>query len=100
MVSLDDVTNRRPADPERVAEHKQRMLREIRAYRLRELREASDQTQVQLAAQLHVSQNRISTLERGDIDRTQVGTLRNYVTALGGTLRIEVEIDDQTYVVA
>ncbi|UKA60530.1 helix-turn-helix domain-containing protein [Arthrobacter sp. FW306-2-2C-D06B] len=42
-----------------------------------ELREASDLTQVELAARLHVSQNRVSRIEHGDMDRAaQVDTLR------------------------
>ena len=50
--------------------HKKRMLDEVRAYRLRELREANDLTQVELAALLHVTQNRISRIEQGDIERS------------------------------
>ena len=71
------------------------MLDEVRAYRLRELREVSELTQVELAELLQVSQNRISRLERGDIDRAQVDTLRKYVEALGGRLRVEVELGDE-----
>jgi transcriptional regulator with XRE-family HTH domain len=58
---------------------------------LRELREASHLTQVELAQRLDVSQNRVSRIEHGDIERVQVDTLRRYVEALGGTLRVEVE---------
>lgn len=35
-----------------------------------------------------VSQARISKIERGDISRNEVDTLRAYVTALGGQLEI------------
>ena len=35
-----------------------------------------------------VSQARISKIERGDISRNEVDTLRAYVTALGGRLEI------------
>ena len=55
----------------------------MRAYRLRELREQAAMTQVQLADALDVSQNRISRIENGDIERTQVDTLRKYVEAFG-----------------
>ena len=75
--------------------HKKRMLDEVRAYRLRELREVSELTQVELAELLQVSQNRISRLERGDLERTQVDTLRQYVEAVGGRLRVEVELGDE-----
>ena len=73
---------------------------EVRAYRLRELREASELTQVELAGRLHVSQNRVSRIEHGDIDRAQVDTLRKYVEALGGRLRVEVKLGDERIQIA
>jgi DNA-binding XRE family transcriptional regulator len=100
MTSIDDIKRRRPADENAIAEHRARLVQGVRAYRLRELREASQQTQVQMAARLHVSQNRVSALERGDIEHTQIETLRSYAEALGGRLRVEVQIDDETYTVA
>jgi transcriptional regulator with XRE-family HTH domain len=100
MTSLNDMKAARPVDEAAVAEYKERMLRELRAYQLRELREATRQTQVEVARRLHVSQNRISALERGDIERTQIETLRRYAEALGGTLHVEVRIDDKSFLVA
>ena len=100
MTSLDDMLARRPVDRVAVDAHKKRMLDEVRAYRLRELREANDLTQVELAALLHVTQNRISRIEHGDIERTQVDTLRKYVEAVGGRLKVEVEIGEETYQIA
>ncbi|WP_105034193.1 helix-turn-helix domain-containing protein [Cryobacterium aureum] len=100
MTSLDDMLARRPVDRAAVDAHKKRMLDEVRAYRLRELREANDLTQVELAALLHVTQNRISRIENGDIERTQVDTLRKYVEAVGGRLKVEVEIGEETYQIA
>ena len=70
--TLDDVLAKRPLDRAAVDEHKRRMLDEARTYQLRELREALGFTQVQLAETLDVSQNRVSRLEHGDIERTQV----------------------------
>ena len=90
----------RPANEARVVEHMTRMVSEVRAYRLKELRQQLHITQVQLAEQLHVSQNRISRLEHGDIEKSQVDTIRKYVEAVGGTLRIDVEIGDQTFQLA
>jgi transcriptional regulator with XRE-family HTH domain len=87
-------------DREAVEAHKKRMVDEVRAYRLRELREASSLTQVELASRLHVSQNRVSRIEHGDIERAQVDTLRKYVEAVGGTLRIEVEYGDERIQIA
>lgn len=99
-MTLEELLAIRPADPKRVAEHRKRMLEEVRAYRLRELREAAALTQVQLAERLEVSQNRVSRLEQGDIERSQVDTLRRYVEAVGGRLRIEVEFGDERIQIA
>ncbi|MDO8731459.1 MAG: helix-turn-helix transcriptional regulator [Actinomycetota bacterium] len=93
--SLEDLLRERPVDRAVVDAHKKRLLDEVRAYRLRELREASNLTQVELASLLHVSQNRVSRIEHGEIERSQVDTLRKYVEALGGTLHVEVEYGDE-----
>ncbi|MHB1166840.1 MAG: helix-turn-helix domain-containing protein [Candidatus Nanopelagicales bacterium] len=98
--TLEDLLLERPVNREAVDAHKKRMLDEVRAYRLRELREASNLTQVELAARLEVSQNRVSRIEHGDIERAQVDTLRRYVEALGGTLRVEVEYGDERIQIA
>ncbi len=55
---------------------------------------------MQLASRLHVSQNRVSRFEQGDIERAQVDTLRKYVEALGGTLRVEIEYGDERIQIA
>ena len=78
----------------RVAELKREMLDEVRAYRLAEVRKAQGETQEALAKLMDVSQVRVSQIENGDIGRTEVGTLRSYVEALGGRLRIVAEIGD------
>ena len=91
----EDLIRERPANREAVDAHKKRMVEEVRAYRLRELREALSLTQVELASRLHVSQNRVSRIEHGDIERAQVVTLRRYVEALGGALRVEVVVGDE-----
>jgi predicted transcriptional regulator len=98
--TLSDVLSSRPVDRAAVDEHKRRMLDEVRAYRLRELREAIGLTQVDIADVLEVSQNRVSRLEHGDIERTQVDTLRRYVEAVGGQLHIEVEIGERRIQIA
>ncbi len=100
MTTLNEIKLRRQPRPEKVQAHKDRMLAETRAWRLRELREQFDLTQVELAQQLAVSQNRVSTIERGHIDKAQVDTLRRYVEALGGTLTLEVHFGDETFKIA
>lgn len=95
MVTLADWLTKRPVDRPEVDAHKVRMLADLRAHKLRELREALNLTQVELAGIMHVSQNSVSKLERGDIARAQIETLRRYVDAIGGSLRIEVEVGDE-----
>ena len=76
------------------------MLDEVRAYRLRELRERQLLSQVEVAERIHVSQRRVSGIESGNIEKTQVDTLRRYAEAVGGTLRVEVEVDGDRYQIA
>lgn len=100
MAILDDLDKIRPLDKEAVSAIVKQMRAEVRAYKLRELREALAITQVELAAKIDVSQNRISRIEHGDIEKSQVDTLRKYVEAVGGTLRLEVEIGDNRFTLA
>lgn len=89
MTTLDELHQRRPVDRERVEEHKQRMLAEVRAYRLRELREAAGLTQAELAERIDVGQRQVSKIEHGDLDSAKIGTIRRYLEAVGGDLSIE-----------
>lgn len=98
--TLDEMLAKRPVDPAVLTEHRNRMLSEVRAYRLRQLREQLNLTQTDVAALLSVSQKRVSRIERGDIEHAQVDTLRRYAEALGGTLRVEIAIGDEAYQVA
>ena len=98
--TLTELLRDRAVNRAAVDAHKRRMIDGVRAYRLRELREALELTQVELAKRLHVSQNRVSRLEQGDVERAQVDTLRRYVEALGGTLRIDVEYGEERIPIA
>ena len=90
------------SDDERamVEVHKARMLAEVRAYRLRELREQAGLTQAQLAERIGVGQRQVSKIERGDIDSTKVGTIRSYLEAVGGVLSLEYVMGDQRVQIA
>ena len=98
--TLDDLLLERPGNPEAQSAHKERMLAEVRAYKLRELREMLALTQTDVAEVLAISQKRVSEIERGQLDRTKVDTLRRYADALGGTLRVEVQVGEETYQIA
>jgi predicted XRE-type DNA-binding protein len=87
-------------DEARVAEMKARLLAQVRAHRLSELREALGMTQVALAERLHVTQSRVSRIERGAIDHTQLETLRAYLEALGGELVVTARFGDERILIA
>ena len=82
-------------DDARVAEHQRRLLAEVRAHRLAEMRKALGLNQTDLASRLAVSQSRVSRLERGDLDHTEIATIRAYVGALGGELEIVARFGDE-----
>jgi len=100
VTTLEDLLRERPGNPQAQAEHKERMLAEVRAYKLRELREMLALTQTDVAQTLAISQKRVSEIERGQVDRTKVDTLRCYADALGGTLKVEVQVGEETYQIA
>lgn len=99
-MSLKEFVAKHPVDRDRVEVHKERMLAEVRAYRLRELREQAGLTQAQLAERIGVGQRQVSKIERGDLDSAKVGTIRNYLEAVGGGLALEYVIGDQRVQVA
>lgn len=55
-------------------------------------------TQAEIAAWMDVSTARISQIENGDISTQDV--LQCYVAALGGTLKIIVDFDDEQLKIA
>lgn len=80
-------------DEATIAKGVKEIYREILEYKLRELRQKRGLTQQELADKLGVTQNRISKLERLDLDRAELQTIRSYVEALGGNLRLTVSIE-------
>ncbi|MBB1259877.1 XRE family transcriptional regulator [Streptomyces alkaliterrae] len=89
--------------PMRTAEEKRQAMARldatIRAYRLAEIRREQALTQRGVAETMGVSAPRVSALEHGEIDRTEVATLRSYVEALGGRLRVVADFGDTEYTV-
>jgi predicted transcriptional regulator len=82
-------------DEQRIAEHRRRMRAQVPAHRLAEIRESSGLNQTDVANRLGVSQSRISRLERGELDRTEIATVRAYVGALGGEVEIVARFGDE-----
>ena len=72
-----DVRAERINTPEaeaRVAVHREAARSEQRAYRLTELRKHQGLTQVELADSMHISQAAVSSIERGDLSRSELST--------------------------
>lgn len=82
-------------DERTIEAHKQRMLAEVRAHKLAEIRNDRGLKQEEIAERLQVSQSRVSRIERGQLDQSQISTLRAYVRALGGELEVSARFGDE-----
>jgi len=79
-------------DPASRADNKRRVREELRRMALEELRGAKQLTQADMAEMLDVPQSSISRIEqRADM---YLSTLRNYIHAVGGELRIQAVFPD------
>ncbi len=96
--SWAQVRAQRPPHEERVVEHRARLEAEVRAYRLREVREGQGLTQTELADRMHVKQPTVSALESGKLDRAGLSTIKAYVEALGGTVEVVADFGDHRLV--
>jgi len=85
----------RDVDEDRLAEIRRRMMAEVRAQRLAELRSAYGLNQIDIAERLGLSQSRVSRIEQGDLDHTEISTVRCYVAALGGEVEIVAKFGDE-----
>jgi DNA-binding XRE family transcriptional regulator len=87
-----------PEAEARVAALKEEARAEQRAFRLAEVRQQQGLTQVQLAETLHISQAAVSSIERGELSRSELSTIRKYVEALGGRIEIIASFGDERLV--
>jgi DNA-binding XRE family transcriptional regulator len=85
-------------DEAAVAEFKEEALAEVRAHRLADVRQQHGLTQTDLADRLHISQTAVSKIERGELVRSELSTIRKYVEALGGRLEIIADFGDERLV--
>lgn len=69
-------------------------------FRLRLFRKSLGITQVELAKKMGVSQIRVSQIENGKLEKFELGTLMRYVEALGGKLKLSVELDGKQLVLS
>lgn len=87
-------------DEAQVSAERRRMRSEQRAYRLAEIRRAQGFTQRDLAGIIGVSQRRVSAVERGALEKTEIGTVIAYITALGGKVEIVARFGDEHVIIA
>jgi len=87
-------------DDEKVQANMERLRSEIRMHRPTEIREALGITQQLLAEQIGISQSRVSQIERGELEHTEVATLRSYFRELGGEVEVVVRLGDERLQIA
>lgn len=103
MMEVDqwsDVRKRRVTTPQRVAAATSSLSDEIAGYQLSVLRKSRGLTQRQVAEIMGVSQRRVSAVERGDLDHSEISTIRSYIGALGGHVRIVAEFKGESAQIA
>ena len=88
MADLDTYLKKRGITEEQMQVARERTRAEIDAYCLREARKACNMTQVELAAAMGVSQNRVSRMENGELGCMSLDSIRRYIEAIGGTMSI------------
>jgi predicted XRE-type DNA-binding protein len=72
----------------------------VLGYRLSELRERAGLSQTEVANRMGVKQPRVSAIEKGDPAQMEVETVRRYVAALGGRLRLVAGFGDHDEIVS
>ncbi|MDG4773397.1 XRE family transcriptional regulator [Solwaraspora sp. WMMD792] len=86
------------AEHEEIEVGAERLIAEARAFRLSEIRRRQHTTQNEVAKAMGVTQARVSRIEKGQLERSEVDTLAAYVQALGGKLKIVADFGDESYV--
>lgn len=85
-----------PQDEAELAAFKAEALAEVaRMRRLVDVRQERGLTQTDLADRLGITQTAVSKIERSDLARSELGTVRRYVEALGGRLEIVADFDGE-----
>jgi predicted transcriptional regulator len=83
-------------DEQRIASARKVLEEAVRIQRLVDVRKSRGETQASLAATMHVTQSRVSKIESGSLEHSELGTLQAYVEALGGMLRVVADFEGQT----
>ncbi len=74
------------------------VLAEARAHRLADVRQQHGLPETDVAARLHITQTAVAKIERGELARSELSTIRRYVEALGGELEIIADFGDERLV--
>lgn len=98
--NLQDYIAKRGITKDQMVAARQQTFSVIEAFNLREARKASEMTQVELAESIGVSQNRISRMENGDMGAMSIDSLRKYIAALGGSLKLIASLPTGTVEIA
>ncbi len=77
-----------------------RLRGEVRMHRLAEIRESLGLTQQALATLMGASQARVSQIERGELESTELSTLRRYLRELGVDVEVTVRVGDDRLQIA
>lgn len=86
--SWEDLQKDLPADEDALAGDLQILMATLRLERKRR-----GLTQQTVAERMQVSQSRVSAIETGTLEATEVGTLARYLRALGARLRLNAEFE-------
>jgi len=81
-----------PDDRAAVGEARQERTLQVRAEYLTEMRKKAGMTQAEVAADMGVSQQRVSAIESGSV--AELATLADYIRALGGELKVIADFGD------
>lgn len=98
MKRWNDIRDRHVAaagGAEAVNDRTERLLGQVRAHRLAEIRKRQGLTQRDVASAMGISVGRVSQIEAGDISGIDV--LDRYVTAIGGLLEIVATFGDEQF---
>ena len=88
-----DTANGRDVDAAQ-ADARTRTHAYVLGFRLAQLRQEMGLSQAIVAQRMGISQPRVSQLESGDVGQMEVDTLRRYVMALGGRLKLVADFED------
>jgi DNA-binding XRE family transcriptional regulator len=83
-------------DPELVERAKKKADKILLFIKLAEIRERAHKTQVEMAGALGIKQPTVASMEKPGRD-LKLSSLKRYIEATGGKLRLDIELPDGTH---